>query len=124
MRSVPPGCLAWSQCSIGKVKGPTTFTPPSTTARKAMEAALDNWFVKKKRGRHSRVFVFPKDEKVWFLVRHGEPMDRRGIIQDGESTISFVRPEKYDVVIYDMQRDELRINAAAMADDSDSLDED
>jgi hypothetical protein len=101
------------ECSIGKVKGPTAFTPPSTAVREAVEAALDNWFVKKKRGRHSRVFVFPKDDKVWFLVRHGEPMDRRGIIKEGESTISFVRPEKYDVVIYDAQRDELRINAAS-----------
>jgi len=99
--------------SIGKVQGETTFTPPSTSTRKALEAALDNWFVTKKRGRHSRVFVFPKDDEVWFLVRHGEPMDRRGIIQDGESTISFVRPEKYDVLVYDLKRDELRINAAS-----------
>ena len=43
-------------------------------------------------------------------------MDRRGIIKDGESSISFVRPEKYDVVVYDTKRDELRINAASMGE--------
>lgn len=105
------------ECSLGKIQAPTTFTPPTTAVRRALETALDNWFVEKKRGRHSRVFVFPKDDdKVWFLVRHGEPMDRRGIIQDGQSTISFVRPEKYDVVIYDAGRDEIRINAVSQGE--------
>jgi len=101
--------------SLGKAKGPTSFTPPTTAVRKALEAALDAWFVKRKRGPHSRVFVFPdaKEDEVWFLVRHGEPMDRRGIIKGGESAVSLERPEKYDVVVYNTKRDELRINAAS-----------
>lgn len=99
--------------SIGKTKGPTKFKAPSAKTIKAMEAAMDSWFVKKKRGPHSRVFVFPKDGEVWFSVRHGEPMDRRGVIKEGESKTTLDRPEKFDVVVYNTQRDEIRINAAS-----------
>jgi len=99
--------------SIGKTKGTTEFKPPSATTIMAMEAAMDSWFVKKKRGPHSRVFVFPKDGEVWFSVRHGEPMDRRGVIKEGESKTALDRPEKFDVVVYNTHRDEMRINAAS-----------
>ncbi len=90
---------------------PTTFKEPSEAALHELEASLDDWFSRKKRGRHSKVFIFHKEGLVWFLVRHGEPMQRQGSIEDGESASVFYRPEKYDVLIYDPDLDELRMNA-------------
>ncbi len=97
--------------AVGSGDPPVMVAAPSDDELRAMEKALDDYFDKKKRGRHSKVFVFPKDDGVWFLIRHGEPMDRRGVIRDGESQAVFFRPEKYDVVVYDPVLDELRVNA-------------
>lgn len=99
--------------SLGKVQASTTFTPPSDETVAALQAAMDPWFIQRKRGPHCRVFVFPKDDEVWFSVRHGEPMDRRGIIKEGESKTTLERPEKFDIVVYDSRRDEMRINACS-----------
>lgn len=96
---------------LGKGTAVNKLPAPDATVRAAMEAAFDDWFDKKKRGRHSKVFAFERADATWFLVRHGQPMDRRGIIKGGTSTSSFERPEKYDVVSYVHERDELNIHA-------------
>jgi len=97
--------------AVGSGEPPVLVTAPDADVLTEMEKSLDEYFDKKKRGRHSKVFVFPKDDGIWFLIRHGEPMDRRGVIKDGESEAVFFRPEKYDVVVYDQALDELRVNA-------------
>ena len=84
---------------------------PTELQVQALEARLDDWFHARRRGRFSRVLVVERPEAVWFLVRHGQPMDRRGVIRDGESASSFERPEVYDVVVYWPERDELSIHA-------------
>ena len=61
--------------SIGKLKNDTL---------RGIEKNLDDWFEKKKRGRTSRVFAFPRGAETWFLVRHGEPYKREGSIKDGD----------------------------------------
>lgn len=77
-----------------------------------MEALMDPWFEKKRRGRGSRVFVFPQGKKAWILVRHGMPMRREGEHnEDGQDSIAFYRPQKDDVLIYDAVVDEIGINA-------------
>lgn len=59
----------------------------------AIQDRMDDWFEKKRRGRNSRIFVFPRDEKVWILVRHGSPMRREGKHEDkGEGSHAFYRP--------------------------------
>jgi len=79
---------------------------------KTMQSRMDNWFEAKRRGRNSRVFAFPRGEKIWLLVRHGMPMRREGKHQeDGESGIAFYRPQKHDVLIYDSASDEIAVNA-------------
>jgi hypothetical protein len=93
----------------GITNGP--LAEPTRAVLASLEEALDDWFEKKKRGRHSKVFAFRRADATWFLVRHGQPMDRRGIIKAGESTSSFERPEKYDVLSYVPERDELNIHA-------------
>jgi hypothetical protein len=78
-----------------------------------MEGQLDDWFDKHKRGRGARVYMFPREDHVWFLIRHGQPLRREGSIEDGKPTSVLFRPEKFDIVIYDQALAELRINAAS-----------
>jgi hypothetical protein len=79
---------------------------------KSMQDRMDNWFEVKRRGRNSRIFAFPRGEKIWLLVRHGMPMRREGKHQDdGESGIAFYRPQQHDVLIYDSVTDEIGVNA-------------
>ena len=77
-----------------------------------MEALMDPWFESKRRGRGSRVFVFPQENRIWILVRHGQPMRREGEHkEDGKDGIAFYRPQKDDVLIYDAEIDEIGVNA-------------
>jgi len=91
---------------------PPQFKPPSAKQVQPLEQGLDDWFADRKRGRGARVFVFPKPDGVWFLVRHGEPVKREESIADNASTSSVCyRPVKYDVLVYQPKIGELRINA-------------
>ena len=94
--------------------GPKPLGKVSRKKLDALEDNLDDYFEKKKRGRTCKVFVFPKGDEVWFLVRHGEPYKREGGIKDGQSTSVFYRPEIYDVVIYNSTIGEIRMNAGTM----------
>ena len=77
-----------------------------------MEALMDPWFEKKRRGRGSRVFVFPHESRIWILIRHGMPMRREGEHkEDGKDSIAFYRPQKDDVLIYDAEVNEIGVNA-------------
>jgi len=94
-------------------KKKTAELPSITDAiAKTMQDRMDNWFEVKRRGRNSRIFAFPRGEKIWLLVRHGMPMRREGKHQDdGESGIAFYRPQQHDVLIYDSVTDEIGVNA-------------
>jgi hypothetical protein len=87
------------------------FKEPSAQTLLALESALDDHFQQMKRGRHAKVFCYPKSDGIWFLVRHGEPCKREGAIESGEPASVYYRPEKHDVLCYDVRRGELRINA-------------
>jgi len=87
------------------------FNHPSTETLTALQNDMDDWFEKKKRGRGSKVFLYPKNNEVWFLVRHGEPFKREGSLEEGQSSSVFYRPEKHDVLVYEKSTGELRINA-------------
>ena len=94
------------------------FTEPSAATVAALEASLDDWFAKKRRGRATKVFIYHKADGVWFLVRHGEPFTRESIIEDGEGVSGsvFYRPEKYDVLVYNPSNGELRMNARTVGE--------
>lgn len=84
----------------------------SEVSAKLMQSRMDDWFKAKKRGGNSRLFAFPRGEKVWLLVRHGMPHRREGKHEeDGEGGIAFYQPEVHDVLIYDSQTDEIGVNA-------------
>lgn len=95
---------------------PPQFKPPTPEAIQALESELDDWFEKKKRGRNSRVFIYPQDDEISFLIRHGEPFKREES-QSGTDVISvWYRPIKYDIAVYDCRRGELRINASLVGE--------
>lgn len=91
---------------------PVFKTPPRKTLE-SLQGDMDAWFVKKKRGPDSRVFVYPKKDEIWFLVRHGEPYKREGSLDAGQSSSVFYRPEKHDVLVYVPSLGELRMNASS-----------
>lgn len=82
----------------------------------ALEEALDAYFQAKKRGVGCRVTRKDSAGEVRFLVEHGQPCKREPSRKGYRSTSTFFRPEKTDVVIYDVVHNELRINASAFAD--------
>ena len=82
----------------------------------ALEEALDAYFLAKKRGVGCRVTRKDSASEVKFLIEHGQPCKREPSRKGPRSTSTFFRPEKTDVVIYDLVHNELRINASAFAD--------
>ena len=88
-----------------------TFRMPTAKTLAALEGALGDRFYDMKRGRSCKVFVYEKDDGVWFLVRHGDPCKREGAIEAGDSSSVYYRPERYDVLKYDGNLGELCLSA-------------
>jgi len=92
---------------------PPEFRPPSAQALSVLEDDLNTWYAFKKKGRGARIFVFPREDGVWFLIRHGQRLKREGTMEsDGAPGSVFYRPEKFDVAIYYPATGELAINTA------------
>ena len=90
------------------------FRQPSPNIIRALEGDLDEWFRRTKRGRGCRVYVYPRQDGMWFLVWHGAPLKREGCIEHGEPSCICYRPERYDVLIYQPATGELQIDADAI----------
>ena len=90
---------------------PKPMKSPGSKSLIAMEEDLDRWFEKHNRGNGAKVFVFPKVDGVWLLIRHGDTYKREGSLEGSESTSIHYRPEKYDIAVYQPETGELRINA-------------
>jgi len=89
------------------------FSVPSRAKVTALETDLGEWFASKKKGEVVQVFIFPKPDETWFLVRHGETFRREGAVKGGQSATVFYRPEKHDVLVYNSVIGELGINAGS-----------
>lgn len=87
------------------------FVLPTAEARRALEESLDAWFVDHKRGTGARIFVYPREDRIWFLVRHGDPYRREGSMENGEPGSVAYRPLKFDVLVYDPRIGEIGMNA-------------
>ncbi|MBI4463818.1 MAG: hypothetical protein HY647_03840 [Acidobacteria bacterium] len=81
-----------------------------------LEGDLDGWFKSKKRGIGSKVIRKDSSNEVRFLIQHGQPCRREPSRRGSESTSTFFRPEKTDVVIYDLGNNELRINTSTLGE--------
>jgi hypothetical protein len=90
---------------------PPHFDVPTPDTRQRLENELDDWFESKKRGRNSRVLIYPNEHEVQILVRHGEPFKREESQVGTDVSSVCYRPIKYDTLVYDQLLGELRINA-------------
>lgn len=88
-------------------------TPTGGEVLAAFESDLNDWFERRKRGRHCKVFPFPGDRDCCYIIRHGEPYARVSTINKGESSCVFFQPEKFDTLIYDLATGRLRIGASS-----------
>lgn len=92
------------------------FRLPSDSAIQSLQDDLNIFFETQKKGRGTRVFVFPREDIVWLLIRHGERIRREGALDGEKSSGIFYRPEKFDVAIYDPALCELAIHAETMGE--------
>jgi hypothetical protein len=81
-----------------------------------LEAELEGWFMSKKRGVGCRVVRRDLPGEVRFLVQHGQPCKREPSRKGPQSTCTFFRPEKTDLVIYDALNNELRISTSTIGE--------
>jgi hypothetical protein len=81
-----------------------------------LESALREYFRKKKKGRRCRVLRKNAPGAVHFYVQHGQACRREPSVKGEESTCTFFRPERTDMVILDTDNPELRINSASAPD--------
>jgi len=81
-----------------------------------LEADLEGWFFARKRGVGCRVIRIDLPNEVRFLVQHGDPFKRQPSRKGAQSTCTYFRPEKTDLVIYDVVNNELRINTGTLGE--------
>jgi len=87
------------------------FVPPAPTALRELADALDAWFVRHQRGRDTtRVEVYPILGEWWLLIRHGDTYARTPKVEAQRTEILHFRPERDDVVVYNPDHDEIRVN--------------
>lgn len=89
---------------------PVPFCEPDDNRLAEIEAALDVWFENHKRGANTRVFVYPGEDEVWFLIRHGDAYKRESAVDGYGSKGVFYRPEAFDVACYVPSIGELRVH--------------
>jgi hypothetical protein len=90
------------------------FFGPTAEQLVSLETRLNGFYVAWKRGRGAKVFAyknFPlaaahpdvvtRPSEWWFLVRHGAPCRREPVMENGQPTNIFFRPQKHDVLRYD-----------------------
>jgi hypothetical protein len=87
---------------------------PNDARIEALEMALGEWFARHNRSRNVKVFPSPKEDEIWFLVRHGEPYRRDESMEGRTSGTVCYRPVKYDVVVFDRRTFELRISGRSL----------
>jgi len=89
------------------------FTAPPVETLPQLTAALDRWFARHQRGQNTtRVELHRMDGELWFLIRHGDTFARAAKVEPHGPEILHFRPQRDDVVVYNPEHDELRINAS------------
>lgn len=87
------------------------FPEYDETELASLQNHLEDWFENHKRGRYSRVSIFDHGSSTWILIRHGLAFKREGSVSDGQSSMEYYRPEKYDVLVYDPETGTLGVHA-------------
>jgi hypothetical protein len=97
----------------GRGTPPAEMPAVTAEARADLEREFDDWFEAHRRGRGCRVFFFPRGQRTWILVRHGQNMRREpSQSDDGASSTALFRPQVHDVLVYDRHTDEIGAHAS------------
>ena len=91
------------------------FTPPTKAVVELAQKAVDDWCAENHRGENT-VLITPHEleSEWWFLIQHGGTMSRLAeSLGDQKTATHFFRPGKDDVVVYNVERDELRIHTSS-----------
>lgn len=101
-----------------RARDPENVLPPEQLPFKfdELEADLEGWFMAKKRGVGCRVIRTDLPGEIRFLVQHGQLCKREPSRKGPQSTCTFFRPEKTDLVIYDALNNELRISTSTIGE--------
>jgi hypothetical protein len=99
-------------------RDPEAVLPPEALPKRfdELEADLEGWFAAKNRGIGCRVIRVDAPSEIRFLVQRGELCKREPSRKGRESTSTFFRPEKTDLVVYDWVNHELRINTSTVGE--------
>lgn len=95
---------------IGPANPGTSIGIPPASALAALESSLKAWFLKNRGSDFVRVLPYDKGDETWFLVHHAKAAERRSVIKNGAQTSSVDRPDRYDLVVYSPDLDELSLN--------------
>jgi hypothetical protein len=101
-----------------RARNPEEVLPPEQLPIEfnELEADLEGWFTAKKRGIGCRVIRTDQPGEIRFLVQHGELCTRKPSRKGPQSTCTFFRPEKTDLVVYDAVNNELRISTGTIGE--------
>jgi hypothetical protein len=90
-----------------------TFTAPDAATLARMTSDMDAWFPDHNRGRQlTHIEVIEIDGEFVFIIRHGDTYARVPATgANRQIEVLHFRPLKEDVVVFDPERDELRIHA-------------
>jgi hypothetical protein len=94
------------------------FTPPTGAVLELVRKAVDEWCVENHRGEDT-VTITPHnlDGEWWYLIQHGGTMSRLAEAKGNQKTETlFYRPGKDDVLVYNIERDEIRIHTGSKAE--------
>ncbi len=87
------------------------YVPPLPDAVTEIEGEMRPVFLAKKRGDECVVTSFDEADEVWFVIRHGEIMNRGESVEEGgETGVIVFRPVTHDVVVYNKETHEIRTN--------------
>jgi hypothetical protein len=91
------------------------FTPPTDEVMELLRKAVDDWCKENHRGDNTvSITKHQLDGELWFLVQHGGTMSRLAEAKGNQKTETLLyRPGKDDVVVYNIERDEIRIHTSS-----------
>ena len=91
------------------------FTPPTVEVMELLRKAVDEWCKENHRGDNTvSVSKHQLDGEWWFLVQHGGTMSRLAEAKGNQKTETLLyRPGRDDVVVYNIERDEIRIHTSS-----------
>lgn len=75
---------------------------PQSVSR--FEVACNDVFRQRQRGEGVKLRHFPDGDIIRFLVRHGESLTRKGVLQGRESSSIIYRPEMFDAFRFEMSK--------------------